>query len=662
MSSAVAAMETELAGRFGDEREADIHRGLSQVSSFWREEDGDRKTFETFVRANFARDEEMRDAMFDRFQLVLEKIGGHMVEIGHVMRRQAELDLGLVYDFDGIMSGYAPGAHITDDFFADKLAFVVLLNFPLTTLDERLGEGSTWSRRRWAEARLAQRFAKRVPAAVNLEIAKADARSDNYIAGYNIWMHHLVDDDGERLFPPKMRLLSHWNLRDELKADYADENRGLEKQQMIVKVMERIVDQTIPAIVVDNPHVDWNPFTNAVTPAAVNDAGDPPPDGVAVSGDREPDTRYEVLLGSFRAQRLLDEYSPTAPTLIRRRFDEHREIPEERVRKMMEDVCSSPLAKRVAALIRERLGRDLEAHDIWFNGFRAMGPYTQEELDRITRERYPDPAAYEADIPRMLRKLGFAGERADYIAGMIRVDPARGSGHASGAGMRGEPALLRTRVGSEGMDYKGFNIAVHEMGHNVEQVLSLNDVDYTLLEGVPNTAFTEAFAFTFQANDLMLLDLDVPEDPKSEAIKTLNDFWMTWEIAGVSLVDIDIWHWMYDHPEATAAELREAALSISKRIWNEYYAPVLGPEDSTILGIYSHIIHSNLYLPDYPMGHLIAFQVQEKMREAGAIGPEFERMAVQGNIAPDLWMMGATGTPVGAEALLEATGRALGEF
>ncbi len=28
--------------------------------------------------------------------------------------------------------------------------------------------------------------------------------------------------------------------------------------------MERIVDQTIPAAVIDNPHVDWNPVTNEV--------------------------------------------------------------------------------------------------------------------------------------------------------------------------------------------------------------------------------------------------------------------------------------------------------------------------------------------------------------------------------------------------------------
>jgi hypothetical protein len=36
-------------------------------------------------------------------------------------------------------------------------------------------------------------------------------------------------------------------------------------------------------------------------------------------------------------------------------------------------------------------------------------------------------------------------------------------------------------------------------------------------------------------------------------------------------------------------------------------------------------------------------------------------MAVQGNIAPDLWMEGATGAPVGAAALLDATEAALAE-
>ena len=61
------------------------------------------------------------------------------------------------------------------------------------------------------------------------------------------------------------------------------------------------------------------------------------------------------------------------------------------------------------------------------------------------------------------------------------------------------------------MDYKGYNIAVHEMGHNVEQVFSLYSVDSTLLQGVPGNAFTEALAFTFQNRDLELLGLGAPD-------------------------------------------------------------------------------------------------------------------------------------------------------
>jgi hypothetical protein len=31
---------------------------------------------------------------------------------------------------------------------------------------------------------------------------------------------------GERLFPAGLRLISHWNLRDELKGSYGDPTRG----------------------------------------------------------------------------------------------------------------------------------------------------------------------------------------------------------------------------------------------------------------------------------------------------------------------------------------------------------------------------------------------------------------------------------------------------
>jgi hypothetical protein len=660
MGDSIAGLETELVDKYGESQRPRLQRGLRQTADFWRSDDGDRAAFETFVRRNFAGDQATLDVTFERFDKLLEQLDGHLLEVLLAFREQSDLDVGPILPFDEKFAAYDPWAHVGDDFFANKLAFVVLLNFPIASLDEKLTDGEGWSRRQWAEARLADRFAKRVPADVQQAVSSADAATSLYIAEYNIWMHHLLTDSGERLFPPKMKLLSHWNLRDEIKANYG-ESDGLIKQRMIQQVMGRIVDQSIPGVVINNPHVDWAPYANEVSAAATSDVDEPPPPDLVIANSREPDTRYEVLLGRFKAERLVDAYSPTAPTRMDRSFNENREIPEARVVEMFDAVLTSPLLTRTARLIESRLGRPLEPFDIWYNGFRSAGTYTNAELDAITKARYPTPMAYEKAMPSLLVGLGFEEERAMELAANIVVDPARGSGHAWGAAMRDAKTHLRTRVGHDGMDYKGFNIAVHEMGHNVEQTISLNDIDYVLLQGVPNTAFTEALAFIFQARDLELLGLDAPNE-EALAMRALDDYWGAAEIGAVALVDIAVWRWMYDNPEATPAELRAATVEIARDIWNRYFADVFGVEDVTLLGVYSHMINRSIYLPNYPIGAMISRQLEEHIAKSGDLGGEFERMCLSGNIAPDLWMTIATGQPVGPEALLGAAERALDRY
>jgi len=347
MSDMSGKLETELTRRYGEGQRERIRRGVKQAGDFWRAEDGDAAVFEDFVLRNFAGTPEALDTLFGRYESLLEQLDGHTLEITLAFRRQSDLDLGPVQPYDEIFAGYDPGAHSSEDMFRNKLAFVVLLNFPLTTLEQRLQEGPRWTRRQWAEARLAQRFSRRVPAEVNLAIARAGAEADQYIADYNIWMHHLLDENGRRLFPPGMRLLSHWNLRDQIKADYAGKD-GPARQRMIARVMEAIVTQRIPQAVVNNPGVDWNPYTNRVTPSDVKDYEGRRAVSDKASADPEPDTRYAVLLKAFAAYRGIDPYSPTAPTHIARVFDEGRELPEERVRKMFEQVLTSPLAPRIA--------------------------------------------------------------------------------------------------------------------------------------------------------------------------------------------------------------------------------------------------------------------------------------------------------------------------
>ncbi|WP_293245956.1 hypothetical protein [Nannocystis sp.] len=652
----LAALKAELVTTHGEPARARIDRGVDQVARLWRAEDGE---LAAFVREHFIADPAQLDATFARLEQVFEQVDGYMHAVGRELRRASDVDVGPLLAIDPLLAAVDPAAHLTEDLFAAKPGFVVLLNFPLTTLAERDADGPTYTRRQWAEVRLAGRFARRVPGEIRRAAAQASAEADRYISQYNLWMHHVVDARGDRPFPSGLRLISHWNLRDELKGRYGDP-AGLEKQRIIVKVMERIVTQTIPQAVIDDPRVDWEPVSNTVktAPADAIEADAPRREGAPqLDGAREPDLRYARLLAQFHAARREDPFVPIAPTAIARSFEIGRELPETRVKALLEQVLASPLVPRVAKLIEGRLGRPLEPVDLWYAGFKA-GSRPEAELDLLTRKRYPDAAAFAADMPRILEGLGFAAERARWLAEHIRVDPSRGAGHALQAMRRGDAPRLRTRVGAGGMDYKGYNIAVHELGHNVEQVFSLESVDHTLLMGVPNNAFTEALAFVFQARDLELLGLQQP-DAASERERVLGDFWQTWEIAGVALVDLATWHWMYDHPEATAADLREAVVRIAEEIWDRYYAPVLGGTTTPLLGVYSHMISYPLYLADYPIGHLIAFQIEEHLHKVGRLGPEFERMASFGAVTPDVWMTHATGAPVSAEPLLRATEAAL---
>jgi len=66
---------------------------------------------------------------------------------------------------------------------------------------------------------------------------------------------------------------------------------------------------------------------------------------------------------------------------------------------MFEQVLASPLVPEVAKLIQSRLGRPLEPFDIWYDGFRPRGAYTEAQLDAIVAKKYPTAEAYQKDIP-----------------------------------------------------------------------------------------------------------------------------------------------------------------------------------------------------------------------------------------------------------------------
>jgi hypothetical protein len=636
-----------LEARHGADPAGRIRRGVEQVAQRWWPEDGGPEDFATFCEAHFLADPEALAATFRRLETILEQIDGHIHEVRRELTWPLDVDTGDLSVLDRLLAELDLGAHVNEDLFRTRTAFLALLNFPVHTLEERLKEGPGWDRETWSRSRLMDRFALRVPAAIKQEMTREMTAAEEYIGSYNLRMDRIVTSSGERPFREGLRRISHWGLRDELASYYADPTpAGLARQRLIQKVMERIVRSEIPAAVIDNPALLWDPETNVVQPAEGSPDGD--------LSAREPDTRYATLLRIFHAVRKVDPYSPTAPTFLARRFDWERQMPEREVEELLVSVLSAPEVGELARLIESRLGRPLEPFDIWYPGFKSRGDHPEDELDRVARERYPDLPDFAARLPDLLERLGFEPEKARWLASHMEVDPARGAGHAVPAVRRQDKARLRTRVPRGGMDYKGFNVAMHELGHNVEQVFSLHGIDLWPLAGVPNTACTEAFAFVFQHRDLEMLGMGRNGDAAgSEALAIL---WNTYEIAGVSLVDMGVWNWLYAHPEATPAELREATLAIARDVWNRYFAPVFGVRDSDILAIYSHMIAYALYLPDYAIGHIIAFQIAQRLRE-GDFGREVERITRQGYLTPDAWIRGAVGEPISARALLaEARG------
>lgn len=645
-SGTLQKVKAELLQKYGESDKFRVERGVEQVAGLWRSTDGSAGEFTAFCRENFAAGGASLQALFEKLEFYSEVIGGHFAEMSLDKDQPVDLDRGELTPLDMAMNGFNPAAHVSEDLFQSKLAFIALLNFPVYTLSEKIALGPQWDRRQWAYARTAGSNTTRLPAEVNQVISAKMATAGRYISDYNIFMGSLLDPNLATMFPSDMKLISHWGLRDELKACYADKQGGLVRQHAIYRVMERIIRQEIPEVMINSGRFQWNPFSNYVY-----DQGKP------VETVPEPDTRYKIFLDTFQAMRLVDPYSPLYPDHIRRSFDVGREIPEKEVEAMFRELLSSPQVRKVAALIRQRLGRKLQPFDIWYPGLRRDSAITEEELDKIVQKKYPDAAAFEKNLPNILVQFGFSPERAAYISPKIQVDPARGSGHNAQAQSRKFKSRLRTRVLAGGMNYKGFNIALHEFGHAVENILDLHLIDHYSLAGVPNIAFSEALAYIFQERDLEVLGI-AEKDPRQKELKVLDTFWGAYEIMGVSLVDMQAWHWLYDHPQATPEQLKEAVIAIAKGVWNKFYAPVFGVRDQVILAAYSHMIDSTLYLPDYALGNVIQFQLEDYLKDK-VLGPEMERMCAAGSILPELWMKNAVGSEISVKPMLKAVDRAL---
>ena len=635
LTDASARAIAALVAKHGGAQRAAIESGVARVASRWSAADGDAAAFEAFCTKHFVSDAAERTRLLARLEGALEQIDGHLYEMRRTLRRHHDLRGDEFAGVDDILAQFDPSPDLSEQMYKQKVAHLALLNFAKPTLATMLKDGPAWDDSGWAAARVALNFGPRVPVALADRARKRSFEAGKFVADFHVPVGGMVDANGKRWFEGDRKLIAHWLVREEIKAGYGDPD-GVHKQRALSWVMARHIDGTIPARVMSGEDKrDWNPAKNTVA------GGDP--------GELLGLVRYEHWIANFRMAREFDPLYPDEPTAIARKFALEREMPETEVEQLMISLLEAPVRKDLAAFLSKKLGRPLEAFDIYFDDVVEAKPAT--EMNAAVKARFANVKELEAKLPTVLRELGFSDKDADFLGTHIRVEVCKGAGHAMRPYLTGYGAWLRTSSLDAELGWDGFDTAMHELGHNLEQLCSTYFVSRPALRGVPNTACTEAFAFLYQALAKRVLGLeDAAAAQRQFAVDSVATMLSACQIAGPSLLELRAWRWLYANPNATAAQLRDEVLRIADDLWTRYYQRDFGPDNYRILAAYQHMIAHPLYLPDYTLGHMMSHQIRSYMRGKDLAG-ETKRITSLGCLTPDLWMRRAVGGPVSADPL-----------
>ncbi|MCK4873047.1 MAG: hypothetical protein KAS72_10010 [Phycisphaerales bacterium] len=623
-----------------------ITQGVERIARQWRDDDGDGDAFARFCEEHFVADPADRTRLLDRFETMLHTVEGHLYEIRRNLRRWSDLRGDEFPGIDDMMAKFDPAPDLSDQFYHQKLAFVALLNFDRPDLAEMLDHGPDWSIDQWAQARIGKAFGPRIPGQVNDRVRELEHRANMWVAEFHVPVGTMIDEDGKTWFDKDRKLLAHWLIREEIKAGYND-SAGLPMQRALMWVMSRQIDGTIPrAIMNGDCKAKWDPKRNTLDGQPTDDLVGP--------------ERYERWLDMMTVAKELDVYHVEHPSAIARKFELAREIPEEDVERLLVDLLSAPVRKDLALFLTARLGRPLEAHDIYFDEILQGKP--ADEMNELVRAMFADEKQFQAKLPEVLRGLGYSDADAEFLGTRVRVEIAKGAGHAMRPGVPQYGAWLRTNRLDDQLGWDGFDTAMHELGHTIEQLISTHFVPRPALRNVPNTACTEAFAFLYQSLAKRVLGIEAGNnEPDPFDVDTVQTALAACQIGGPSLVELYVWRWLYKNPDSDAASLRDQVITIADDVWDRFYVEHFGPDPYHILAAYQHMIAYPLYLPDYTIGHIISHQIRSYMRGKD-LAAETKRICSTGRLTPDLWMKKAVGIGISAAPLLEDTAAALGRL
>jgi hypothetical protein len=645
--TSVRKVQEKLIKKYGEQNKDRIIKGSAQLSKNWRKSDGTNEEFETFCIENYIVDPELK-ANFRIIQQNLTLQGGYLSKLRSRFNESENFTDTKEEKVDSYFRKSIPNV----DPYKEKLAQFIQLNFPFFNLDEKRQNGHKWDREKWAMVRLGDLYAERE----NRDF-KADASDEvkdfqNYLKKYFFRMDHICMPDGSYPFTKALTLHSHFGLRDNLKEEYTRPG-GLARQEITGKLIGHIIDGTVPVEFIQDTSTRWNPWSGQLFKMVQGkmEKVDFKPEGIK---------RYAGLLSEFKNKSSRDRLYSNGSTVIKRTFENSNLKPEE-VENIIRTFLADPVVVSVGKLITRRLGRPLQPFDIWYSGFQGQSFYPANMLDSLIRSKYPTPIALQKDLPSILIKMGFPESEANYVGTHAFVRPILSGGYSDQPPIRGDTALMTTVFNPQGLDFKAYRIAMHELGHVVCGVYSTSEIDNFIMADVPTSGITEGIAEMLAFKNIEGLGLKQGSNEERKQMLALASVWYLVDMGGQALTDIETWKWMYKNPKATPEELKGAVMNISGEIWNKYYSPVFGGiKDQHILSIYNHFITGSLYLYNYFLGDVIMFQLNDAYPDNLAYG--LKKACSEGQTLPELWMEHAAGKAISLEPLLKTAKEAIGKY
>jgi len=633
-----------LLGIHGEMHKERIMKGTRQLAGNWIAEEEGKESFKNFCLENFLSGEELQKN-FLRISRNMEMLDGHTKWIRHYYFESEAFTDTEELGVDPYYRKSLPHA----DPYESKLAAFIQLNFPYYSLEEKRERGADCTREEWAKVRLGDLYYSVVPPGFEGENPEAARDWKEYMRHYFLRMDHVSMPDGSYPFPHGSYLHSHRGLRDNVKEEYTWQG-GLARQKLTGIVVEHILQGTIPLEFLTDTQTRWDPWENKLFRMQSGE-------WVAVDFQFEDTKRYEGFKSVFVNRASWDKFYDKESTVISRTFAKHNLMVDE-VEQLITDFLSDPVLMEAGKLIEQRLGRSLEPFDIWYSGFQEQSFYKADFLDSLTREKYPTVMDFQNDLPNILKRIGFPEKEANFLGNQITVRPVPSGGYTNSPPLPGDNALMTTMFLPEGLDYKSFRVAMHELGHAVEKLYTMEESEFPILRGVPANGITEGSAELLAYRNMQALGFNPLSQEEQKHLQALATLWYLLEMGGQALTDIRTWQWMYEHPDATPDELKDAVLGLTAEIWNTYFSPIFNVRDQHILSIYNHYITGSLYLYNYFYGNVVMYQMFDAFKEEG-LASGLRRACSEGRTLPDLWLENATGKPVTIEPILNASREAI---